>query len=253
MLKRCTMTELLSKINLTKKKIENGLSPTSSRLINARKKSETNINGCPIESIEKDIVSAYTSVSSLIHNYKKLIMIKNSVNAIATVKIAGDTLTITEALAYNTTSVKNYYRLLLNRMASDYNDTVKVIADYNKIKFSDNAINSYLSAALGGIATSDMKNIDSNTVEELLQKYHDQNDMVFIDPLNLIKEINKLENWYNEFYDTVNFKLSEVNSRLIIEYDLDSDVPIWRIVNLEDIKSLEDCVENGGNNENVGN
>lgn len=248
------MTELLSKINLTKKKIDDVVSKDSlrlnsnglyspCRLINAKKKSENDINGVPVKEIKLEIMSAYSQIKDLIDNYTKLIMIKNGVNSVAKVNIAGQELTIAEALAYNTSTVKNYHDSLIRRLINDGNEVNKIISDYNKIKFSDQAINGYLSAALGGISTGDIKNVDTNIVDDLLKKYHEQNDMEYIDPLNLFEEVDHLHRWYSDFYNTVNFKLSEINSRLIIEYDLDQDVPTWRIVNLDEIEKLNNYTE----------
>lgn len=248
---RCTMTELLSKITMLNKKISKVVDYSGElelsaidrtapgmefRFMNIKKISEDTVSGIPVKSISDEITSTYDRVVSQIENYNKLNMIKNGVNSTVKIKVSGNEMTIAEALSYNKKEIRKFYEALIRKLLMDYNNTKKAMEVYNQKMFTESTINEYLAATLGKMDTT--SDTDKNAVEDLTALYHKRHDLEFIDPLEIAKKIETLQTWYDDFYATIDFKLSEANSRLIVEYDLDENIPSWRIVNLDEIESL---------------
>ncbi len=248
---RSTMTELLSRITMLNKKIskvvgfsgelelstiDTTLPGIEFRFMNIKKKSEDTVSGVPTDRISKEIVSTYDSVTSQIENYNKLNMIKNGVNSTVKIKLGDKEMTIAEALSYNKKEIRRFYEALIRKLMMDYTNTQKAIEAYNQRVFSEQAINEYLGATLGKVDLNAETN--KSSVEELTNMYHKRHDLELIDPLELATKIKELQAWYDDFYATIDFKLSEANSRLIVEYDLDEKIPSWRIVNLDELESL---------------
>lgn len=249
MVKKCTMTELLSKITLTKKKIdyyttsrEYSSLNQSSLFLGLKKKGEDFVNGQPSSVISDNIKGNYQSYTEHLKNWSKLLIIKNAVNTSVYITIAGSRMSIAEALAYNSTSVKNHCDTLIKRMKTDWAKAQSTIAEYNDQKFSEDKINAYVQTALGGVSSDEMERVKKTTPErirELIETYKDINSMELIDPLNITERIDKWTEWYDEFFSTINFRLSEINSRIMIEYDLDKDTDFFRILNLDEINGLQ--------------
>ena len=68
----------------------------------------------------------------------------------------------------------------------------------------------------------------------------ENNKIEWVDPLKLKDKIDKLENWINEFFTEIDFKLSEVNANTKILVDLDADENIWYISQEIDTSTPQD-------------
>lgn len=243
MKRRSTMTEILSKINLTKKRIAQAviideLSTTSS-LINFRKKSETKINGMEIKDVEENIRATYAGMNALLENLKFLNLIKNGVNATVQITIAGKKMTISEALSYNAPYIREYSNSIVDKMRKDYTNALRLKKRYDDEKFSDAAINEYLKVTLGS-SSEELKKTNPDLVQNYIKQYNDMHDLELVDPLNITQEINNRAKGLEDFYDEFNFITSMINSRIIVEYDLDDPEMKWEIVNLDEINRLDE-------------
>lgn len=248
MKKRSTMSEILSNINLYKKKLDNVVmedklyqKSNDRGLVAIKKESEDTFGPNKRSKTDmKDAIDAkYKSIVDIMENFQKLTIIKNGVNATMKIVIAGKSMTIAEALSYNNTVVKDYHTIILRKMKDDYEAALRSIDDYNSKVFSEEAINKYIALLVGGSDNvNDVKNKDPKRIQEYIEMYHKQNDMEIYDPLNLLEKIKEKERFITEFYHDIGFVLASINSQLIVEYDLDEEVPHWTIVNAEDLKSL---------------
>lgn len=72
----------------------------------------------------------------------------------------------------------------------------------------------------------------------MIDKYKETNALVNIDPIDLGCKIGLWETFRDTFYNKLDFRLSEINSRLTVEVDLDKDEDFFRIVNLDEVNAL---------------
>lgn len=235
-----TMTEILSTIKLLNKKIETA----SSELANGRFKyrfydvinnSDTMVNGKNIADLEKEFVANYDSVMSLLSNYRKLIAIKNSVNSRTKITLNGKTYTIAEALSMNVGS--DYNRLITNfishskKIIDDINRHTK---KYNEDTFSDENIGNWVTLTVGNIDKADPNYKDH--VDKAIEKFKELRCVKYIHP-EFPEKISFLEECHDNFNNNINFRLSECNSRIKVEYDLDKDgEELYTIINKEQLK-----------------
>ncbi len=240
-----TMTEILSKINLTKNKLDNLINeqPIKSRgtaFIAIKKQNDTVVNGVPVDTIAEDIKAKYDSVMALYKNYSKLLRIKNSVNGQVYVNLNGMRMTVAEALAFNTTSMQRVTGAIIEKLQRDYDTSIAAHKDYNMTKFSDSNINAHLSAVLGASSQEleATKKSRPDFIQGLIDKYKETNALVNIDPIDLGCKIGLWETFSDTFYNKLDFRLSEINSRLTVEVDLDKDEDFFRIVNLDEVNAL---------------
>lgn len=254
MIKRSTMSEILSNINLYKKKLDNAvmedklyqksneiglvaIKKTSEETFGPNKRSKTDITN--------SIESRYSSLVDIMDNLQKLTIIKNGVNSTMKIVIAGKSMTIAEALSYNNTSVKEYHNIILRKMKLDYEAALNHIDEYNKKVFTEENISNYIALVVGSSDNAEsLKARDPKKIQEYIDTFHKQKDMEIYDPLDIMSKIREKEKFITEFYHDIGFVLATINSQLIVEYDLDEDVPHWSIVNAEDLKSISQYLSN---------
>ena len=238
------MTEVLSKINLTKNKLDTLINDQvirarGTQFIAIKKQNDTAVNGVSVDTIADDIKARYDSITSIYKNYLKLLRIKNSVNCQVYVNLYGMRMTVAEALAFNTTSVHRVTSAIIDRLHRDYEGCIAAHKDYNATKFSDSNINNHLSAVLGASSQEleAAKKGKPDFIQGLIDKYKETNALVNIDPIDLGAKIGLWETFSDTFYNRLDFRLSEINSRLTIEVDLDKDTDFFRIVNLDEVNA----------------
>lgn len=245
MLTTMTMTEILSKINLTKNKLnqltdETVIRSRNPHFVAIRKKNDTAVNGVSVEVIADGIKAKYASITDLYRNYSKLLRIKNSVNGQVYVNLYGMRMTVAEALAFNTNDMQRITTAIVERLNRDYESAIRAHQEYEETKFSDSAINSHLSAVLGASSQelAAAKKDKPDYIQGLIDKYKETNALVNIDPIDLGCKIGLWETFRDTFYNKLDFRLSEINSRLTVEVDLDKDEDFFRIVNLDEVNAL---------------
>jgi len=187
------------------------------------------------------IKANYQSLNDLINNYEKLTMIKNQVNTEVTVSIGGKRYTIAQVLAVNTSVTKEFKKSVISALKRSHNETINTITMYNNQKFDQNTINDYIESR---VSRNPDGALNRDEVEFFTKKYNSENEIDIVDPLDIVNLIDKLQNEYDQLYGDIDYRLSEVNARLMIEYDLDEEVPTYRILNLNEIAELE-AMEDG--------
>lgn len=255
---RESMSEVLSKIKMYKTKIDNSVkenlscSNTSNRLIGIKKKNEKECNKVPVDSFEKDIIAQHQSYLALVDNLRKLNILKNGVNDIVTVIVSGKEMTIAQVLSMSNEMIKQYQYQYINKMKRDYQAAIDTINKYNEHVFSQDKINTWISVYLGTTISglTEIQKDNPDHVQDAIDKYHEQNDMEIIDPIDILNEIKRLEGYYDDLYNNIGFTLSAMNARIIVEYDLDSDDPnFWRIINMDEIQSIKKMIDNTDDSE----
>lgn len=250
---RESMSEVLSKIKMYKNRIDSATSiysdsslKSGTRLVNIKKKNEKECNHVPVDTAKINIIAAHHSNLALVDNLRKLNMLKNGVNDMITVTVAGKEMTIAQVLSMSNESIRRYQEQYIDKLKKDYRDAIDTIDKYNEKVFTQDKINTWISVYLGTTVNGlqEMQKDDPNRVQEAIDKYHEQNDMEIIDPIGIMNEIDRLEKYYDALYNNIGFTLSAMNARIIVEYDLDSDDPnFWRIVNMDEIMSIKKMID----------
>lgn len=167
------------------------------------RKSAQKINGLSIEDYEKTIQAGFDKAISLIERRNS---IKDAVvqsNAVTQVTVAGETMTVAKAIERKT-SIQLEENLLaamvfkrrkaINRLTME-NDTLT------------QRLESYLTEILGK-----KENAKKEEVELHTKSFMERNEFVLIDPLNLDKRIDELEESISNFKTEVDAVLSESNA-----------------------------------------
>lgn len=212
-----TMTELLAKRTMYEKQIkqitdgDDRTLRTVNFVVLKKKSSDTTIDGLKADYVRNNIKSNYDKLVNLIHNYELLTSVKNGVNATVKVQVTDTAImTIAEALGYLNPTVKSYYEDMINKLTRDLTAAQKKINEYNDKTFSTDAINVYIATVLAGNVD---KGIDPKRLTEITDQYHANNDLEFIDPINIADTLSGMRKFYTEFYTRVNFALSEANAK----------------------------------------
>lgn len=243
MKKRMSMSEVLSKIALTKKRLADSvvtgdIDYTTPSFVSIKKIKSNDVKGIPVDTFTENALSGYQGIMDRIKNLEFLNSVKNGVNSQIEISIGGRSMTINEALGLKSDVIKQYYKNLIKKMRSDYMAAFSAKEKYDAEKFSDVNINNYLSVVLM-VTGEDLKKADPVLVEKYTNQYKEQHGVELVDPLSISNKIGELETWVSDFYDNIDFKLSMINSRIIVEFDLDNKDAGWEIVNMKEIEDLE--------------
>lgn len=163
-----------------------------------------------VEEFGKTASAAYDSATALI---KRRADIKNAIvisNATTYVEIAGEKMTVAEAIERKTSI--DYDKKFLKTLQNQY-DTV--LADVNRSNESmESDLNEHISDMLG----SDKTKIDATLITTVSETYRAQNEMEIINPLDLKNIIDEMTERIERFESEVDYKLSTSNS--ITEVDI---------------------------------
>lgn len=205
--RKMTIHAALGEIKKLKQRIEKGIN--GAVFIGNMKKSAETVNNYAHKKDEfKDIVSAnYQSLEDLMSN---LYEIKSKVtlsNALTTVIIGQETMTVAEAI--NRKELIEFEKNLLRRMKNQYD---RIITDTTrKNEDVEDNLNDQVTALVG----KDPKAKDNLT--GFMEQYRNNNCWENVDPLNLKEKIDVLEQRIFDFETNVDVALSVSNATTFIE------------------------------------
>lgn len=160
--------------------------------------------------------SSIDSVMHLISNYEKLCMAINKKNNETIVTIDGKDMTIVEAIALKNSLVKNFRLALAKKLMCDYNEMNKQVTNINNKVNDQEKINQYLDSVL----TEETKQNTEN-VQKAEETYHLMRDARLVDPVGITEMYDDIVESENNFKDEVDFRLSEVNAKTMIEVEFE--------------------------------
>lgn len=235
MKKQMSMTQILTKIKTTREKIRKLLESDAfnihyknGKYISYKLLSEMNTNDVLAE--EKLCVSNTDSIISLLDVFKKLNIIKNSVNSRIGIMLSDG----------------EYYRIseLLALRSGDYNDLLTEFVKYGESQIiavrndmnnkyesltSQDKLNSWINIIFG---TTDKDSIDPDKLSKEIDNFYNRYKFSFINE-KFISIIDKYKSLSESLGSELDYKLSEVNSRIIIECDLDESFD-YAIINSDE-------------------
>jgi len=211
-----TLTEGLSKLKLYDKKIEKTLNEIvrGSVIIDYKK-----ANSQTTEKYKKTVDELERDSKAIIDKYKALTKNRDTLkaaiaqaNATTTLTIAGKTYTIVEAIERKRTIEND--KMLLNYLKNKFSD-IQSKVDYINEKAQEQA-NAIIETKVGAEA----KNSKPEDIKALYDLIYEKNKVEMVDPLNVEKLIEELEETIDAFEQEVDINLSIVNARTEIEVDL---------------------------------
>lgn len=202
-----TIHRALAELKLLDKKIMKQVLDSTPFCV-AKKKDEKQIEGLTLTEYNSKVKGNFDSIIALIARREQ---IKSKImysNAITKVNVAGEEMTVAEAIERKNTI--EYKKKLLNRLRSDLQMALDEIEDGNIILLDK--LESFLEATLGD-------NPSSKEIETVSEMFKEKNELKLYNPINIEKKIEKLEEEIEDFLMEVDFVLSESNSKTTIEID----------------------------------
>lgn len=220
---KMTLTEALAKRSTLLKRLENWSSSSdegdyvksaSKQMIFIKRASDTKVGTLTIDECRKQAHSVFDKMCADLNNYIALTMAINDANVTHTVTVAGKEMTIAAAIAYKSSVVVKSKNAHLNIIERQIRNINKSAEDYKRRIENSDALNSYLTVALGP-----EENRKPADVEEQIKLYNKTNGVEIIDPLNLREKIDDMKKDHNEFMDQVDTALSIANAKIEIEVE----------------------------------
>ena len=209
MSEKMSITRALTEIKLLDsritKKIQNGV---FCDITQEKLNGKTLITKIKVGEFEERLKSSYQSVEDLIYRRNRIkskILMSNSKTE---VEICGKKYSVVQAIEKKD-SIK-YEKMLLNRLKQNYVD-VK-----NNIDSNNTNINSQILTMLNQSLGTDT-DLDEKAFDKISKPFLEANELKKVDPLNIEKKINDLEDYIDGFENEVDFVLAESNARTEIE------------------------------------
>jgi len=178
-----------------------------------KKKSDKLINGSPVDDVKTSITAHFDKVSDLIKRRKAIKKAVVLSNAKTEVEIAGNTYTVAEAIEMKNHGIE-FEKKLLSHMRSQYAQ-VQINASTENDTLSNRA-DQYVTALY---SQKDIKNLSSEA-EETRKKFIESNTYEIVDPIDIKKVGDEMEDKILNFMSEVDSVLSCSNAltSIVVEY-----------------------------------
>lgn len=171
----------------------------------ARKVCESKINGTPLAEEMDKIKSHYNSVVDMLARRAAIRNALSQSNAQTKVTIAGREYTMAEAIEMRKTGVK-LKQHFVDVMMKEYEGFEGRVQAWNNETLTSLA-DTYISKMYGA-----RESIDAQTVEAARAAYVDANKMEIVDPMDVRKKAEVLQNEIDQFVSEVDSKISVSNA-----------------------------------------
>lgn len=209
--KRMTITEWLVELKLYDSKINRAIAEAN--FISAKKKKDERIGRLSQEEFKKRATESYQSITQMMANrnaIKRAIVLSN---ATTEVEVAGDKMTVAEAIEKRNLNVS--MTNLLVKMRGQLIDIDNTINTENRKL--DDQIEKLLVSYYGKDAA---KKVSKEDYDNIANPYKEANEYVVVDPLNLQKIYDELDKKNQAFMSSVDTALSVSNATTFIEVEV---------------------------------
>lgn len=165
-------------------------------------------SGLPVEDVKTTLRGNLQSVMAMIAERAAIKAKVVASNAVATVVVAGVTMTVAQAIERKTSIAQE--QALLNQLRAQYH------AVSQKIETTNTGVQSRLDALIQTAVGKDRK-VDEAEIAAIAGPFREQNTAQIIDPNNIVVSINALSSQIDNFLLEVDYALSEVNAITQIE------------------------------------
>ena len=204
---KMTIHRALAELKLLDKRINKQIKDSVPFCV-VKKKDEKQVNGMSLEEYNKKVEGNFNAIIDLIKRREQIKAKIMHSNTITKVNVAGEEMTVAEAIERKNTI--EYKKKLLNRLRADLQMALDEMENGNIILLDK--LESFLEATLGD-------NPSSKEIETVSEMFKEKNELKLYNPINIEKKIEKLEEEIEDFLMEVDFVLSESNSKTTIEID----------------------------------
>lgn len=176
----------------------------------ANRKANDKINGIALDEYKKAMQASHDKVVSLINYRNRLKSAIVQSNAETKVTVAGEEMTVAQAIERKDSI--SYDEALLYVLQRQYRESI------NKVARENDSLPGKLEAYLVNILGSKEKQSEDE-VKLHTETFMKRNEFELVDPINIVKVIEELENRINEFKSEVDAVLSESNATNFIEIE----------------------------------
>ena len=210
-MREITVTEGLRELKLYDAKINKAINKAN--LVIAAKKSEDILKqiGKTKKEFKDEAKAEYISIKDLIENRAKLKAAIVNSNAKTKVTIDGVKMTVAEAIERK--SSIEYEQTLLKKLKSAY-EKANDLVSYNNDKV-DNKVDELIKTMVG----KDTSKMSKDDQDKITNGYRENNEWDIVDPIEIRKEIDKLEERIDGFLANVDVQLSLSNSTTFIKLE----------------------------------
>ncbi|MGN8836551.1 hypothetical protein ACTNCI_06180 [Mitsuokella jalaludinii] len=169
--------------------------------------------GRPVDAVEREIRSNYDSMCQLLRNFEtlKLAIIRSNSGIteestnIRTGEVDGRQMTVAEAIAIQK-YVLPFWSRFVGHLEAQLNETKR------SVEAANNQANREISSMLDTFSNKDSKNLDQAQVNTITEAYQQNKFRRLVDPLELVRKIDKLHHQIDELAVSVDAFLSESNA-----------------------------------------
>ena len=208
--RKMTVHEALAKVKTADARIEKLL---DGMFIDVCKKNADKIRGVKIDDYKTDMQSRLSKITDIINETNAIKGAISQSNARTEIMVGNKKMTVAEALYMWKYGIMIKQRILLE-MREQYSGAMKSIdknnGDQLDKKANDFAINIYASK----------DKVDPKDINELIQKFKDDNTWIMLDPNHLADRIKDLEDEIDEFTANVDGAIQMANATTIIEFEV---------------------------------
>ena len=183
----------------------------------AVKHSAQKINGVTVDTFKEKMKSGYQKVTDLIARrdaMKRAVVLSN---ATTTVKVGGVEYTVAEAIEMKNHGME-FRKSLLTRITYAYNNAQNEFNKNNGEALEKRA-EKYVLDVINAQPKDSKMSVDSEAMKAVRQTYIDNNKFDMLDPLDVAKIMETLDNEINEFEAEVDAALSCSNALTVIEFE----------------------------------
>lgn len=201
----------LSYVKNAQKRIDKALD--TGTFVTYAKNGADKINGESAVKVREDIKSSYQSVCDIIKTVEAIKRAISDANAKYTVFVCGEEMTVAEAIYmmnYGIAIKKN----LLGTMRSQYTTAKKYVEKFNGDDLEKRA-DQFIASIYGNKEKA--TGAEALSAREAFKKQHSYE---LVDPINILKEINALEQWIADFEAEVDGAIQVSNATHTITIDV---------------------------------
>jgi len=205
---KLTITRALAELKLLDKRIQKEIVGINYVDLYRKRHNKLKKTQMTVEEYEKAVQSDMQSLNDLMHRRRKMKAALLESNATTIIKVAGEKMTVAEAIDRKQTI--DYLKQMVEVMRHQYSYALSQVQE-DEPKLQER-VEAMLEANLGKD-----KKVDSDDYDKIALPFIEANTLRMVDPLKIDKEIKKLDEMIDEFESEVDFVLSESNARTEIE------------------------------------
>ena len=183
----------------------------------AVKHSAQKINGVTVDTFKEKMKSGYQKVTDLIARrdaMKRAVVLSN---ATTKVNVGGKEFTVAEAIEMKNHGME-FRKSLLTRITYAYSNAQNEFNKNNGEALEKRA-EKYVLDVINAQPKDSKMSVDSDAMKDVRQTYIDNNKFDMLDPLDVAKIMEALDNEINEFEAEVDAALSVSNALTVIEFE----------------------------------